>query len=163
MGMYYICLQYVYKRGCFAAKTGFLDHFWPVYAAVLSADGMEVSWLNYKTAIPGIQFKMDADHRQVRIAIVLSHKDTDLRARQYQRLTQMKTMLEQELQGEVWEWQEQLTDEWGKTMSAVSKTLENVNIHRKEDWPDMISFLKQRIMALDAFWSMARYGFEEFL
>ncbi|RXK86917.1 DUF4268 domain-containing protein [Filimonas effusa] len=144
-------------------KQAFWTTFGRYMQPVLSAEGTAVSWVNYKTGIPGIQFKMDADHKHTRIAITCSHKDASLRVLQYQRLTQMKAMLEEELQGEMWDWQENLTDEWGKTIDAVSKTLANVSIHRKEDWPAMISFLKQRIIALDAFWSMARYGFEEFL
>ncbi len=38
--------------------------------------------------------------------------------------------------------------------------LNGVSIFNKEDWPQLISFFKQRIIALDQFWSTARYGFE---
>ena len=37
----------------------------------------------------------------------------------------------------------------------------DVSIFNKEDWPQLISFFKQRMIALDQFWSMARYGFDE--
>ncbi len=37
----------------------------------------------------------------------------------------------------------------------------DVSIFNKEDWPQLISFFKQRIIALDQFWSMAQYGFDE--
>ncbi|RYZ23162.1 MAG: DUF4268 domain-containing protein, partial [Chitinophagaceae bacterium] len=33
-------------------------------------------------------------------------------------------------------------------------------IFRREDWPELISFFKPRIVALDAFWSEAKYFFE---
>jgi hypothetical protein len=32
---------------------------------------------------------------------------------------------------------------------------------KRDDWPAIISFLKPRIIALDAFWSQAKYGFED--
>lgn len=142
-------------------KQAFWTTFGKYIQPVLSAEGTAVSWLNYKTGIPGIQFKMEADHKQVSIAIVLSHKDDVLRLAHYEKLVQLKGMLEDELGGEVWQWQQHTTDEWGKTVSTVRKELAGVNIHRKEDWPAMISFLKERLMALDAFWSVAKYGFEE--
>ena len=144
-------------------KQAFWTTFGRYMQPVLSAEGTVVGWLNYKTGIPGVQFKMEADHKQVSIAIVLSHKDDVLRAAQYEKLTELKSMLEDELGGEGWQWQQHATDEWGKTVSAVRKELTGVNIHRKEDWPAMISFLKERLIALDAFWSMARYGFEELM
>jgi hypothetical protein len=37
----------------------------------------------------------------------------------------------------------------------------DVSIFNKEDWPQLISFFKQRMIALDQFWSMAQYGFDE--
>ena len=36
----------------------------------------------------------------------------------------------------------------------------NVNILNKSDWPNIISFFKQRIIALDLFWSLAKVTFE---
>jgi hypothetical protein len=141
--------------------------FWTVFGKymqpVLSAEGTTVSWLNYKTGIPGIQFKMDADSKQVSISILLWHKDVNLQSQQYNKLLQLKEMLVDAMEGESWKWQEAVIDEWGRTVSSVGKVLTGVNIHRKEDWPAMISFLKQRLIALDGFWSMAKYGFEEFM
>jgi hypothetical protein len=144
-------------------KQAFWTTFGRYMQPVLSAEGTTVSWLNYKTGIPGVQFKMEADHKRVSIAIVLSHKDEVLRAAQYEKLAALKGLLENELEGEVWQWQQHVTDEWGKAVSAVGKALTGINIHRKEDWPAMISFLKKRLLALDAFWSTARYGFEELM
>jgi hypothetical protein len=144
-------------------KQAFWTTFGRYMQPVLSTEGTAVGWLNYKTGIPGIQFKMEADHNQVSIAIVLSHKDDVLRAAHYEKLTELKVMFESELEGEDWLWHEHTIDKWGKNFSAVRKELTGVNIHRKEDWPAMISFLKKRLIALDAFWSMARYGFEELI
>ena len=144
-------------------KQAFWTTFGRYMQPVLSAEGTVVGWLNYKTGIPGVQFKMEADHKHVSIAIVLSHKDDVLRTAHYEKLVELKAILEGELGGEVWQWQQHASDEWGKTVSSVRKELTGVNIHRKEDWPAMISFLKNRLIALDAFWSMARYGFEELM
>ena len=141
-------------------KQAFWTTFGRYMQPVLSSESTAIGWLNYKTGIPGVQFKMEADHKHVSIAIVLSNKDDVFRTAHYEKLMQLKGILENELGDEVWQWQQNAIDEWGKTVSAVRKELTGVNIHRKEDWPAMISFLKKRLIALDAFWSTARYGFE---
>ncbi len=136
--------------------------FWTTFGQymqpVLSADGEKINWINYKTGISGISFKMDADARQASIAIVLSQPDTGRQQLYYDQFLRLKTMLHTTL-GEEWEWQPIIQDEYGKTISRIG-TYINSNIHNNTDWPTLISFFKPRIIALDEFWSMAKYGFE---
>ena len=137
--------------------------FWTTFGQymqpILSADGEKVNWVNYKTGIPGIAFKMDADNGSASIAIVLQAKDESVRNAHYEQLLQLRTVLENTT-GEAWLWQKDCIDEYGKHFCKVGITLDNINILRNEDWPQIISFFKPRIMALDEFWSMAKYGFE---
>lgn len=126
---------------------------------IVSADGERVNWVNYKTGIPGISFRMDADNKQASIAIVLAHKDDSIRAQHYSQLLQLQTLLHNEL-GEEWTWQENTTDEYGKSISRVGTSIRNISILKQEDWPALISFMKPRIIALDAFWSNVKYAFE---
>ncbi|WP_343692392.1 DUF4268 domain-containing protein [Chitinophaga sp.] len=138
------------------------EHFWTAFGKymkpVLSADGEPISWLNYKTGIPGIFFKMDADSQQASVSIVITQSDS----RFYNQFVDNKTFLETTL-GESWLWQPNRMDEYGKTMSTISTRIQHVNILQSEDWPTIISFFKPRIIALDEFWSMAKYGFEALL
>lgn len=138
------------------------ENFWTAFGKymkpVLSADGEPISWLNYKTGIPGVFFKMDADSRHASVAIVITNSDP----RFYQQFVDNKAFLESTLD-ESWEWQAEATDDYGKRMSTISTQLEGVNVLSSEDWPEIISFFKPRIIALDEFWSMAKYGFEGLL
>jgi hypothetical protein len=52
------------------------------------------------------------------------------------------------------------TDEYGKIVSRISKNIDGVSIFNKDDWPAMISFFKPHIIALDEFWSDAKYAFD---
>lgn len=141
-------------------KQAFWTAFGKYMQPVLSADGEPVSWVNYKTGVSGIQFKMDVDRSRAVISILLSQADLRLQQLHYQQFVQLKAMLHTALEGEEWSWQEAAPDDYGKIVSSISKTLPGVNIHRQEDWAAIISFLKPRIIALDAFWSTAKYGFE---
>ncbi|MBL7682767.1 MAG: DUF4268 domain-containing protein [Flavipsychrobacter sp.] len=139
------------------------ETFWTTFGRymqpVLPADGERVNWVNYKTGIQGIAFKMDADTQHAGISIVLSHPDATMRQQHYTQLQQLKTLLHNEL-NEVWTWQQDVQDAYGKTYSRIGTTASGINIMKQEDWPALISFFKPRIIALDAFWSHVKYAFE---
>ena len=61
---------------------------------------------------------------------------------------------------EEWEWQVRLPVAEGKEISKIYKHLPGVSIFNKDHWPDLISFFKSRIMALDQFWENAKYSFD---
>lgn len=139
--------------------------FWAAFGSYMkpiqSADGLPVTWLNYKTGVNGISFKMDADRDHAIILISLSHKDPETRQSHYQQFNQLQPMLWEVLKEDDWIWKENEMDWFGKTTSSISKMLENVNVLRQSDWPAIISFLKPRIIALDEFWSMTKPAFEQ--
>jgi hypothetical protein len=140
------------------------QEFWTSFGQymlpVLSADGEKVNWINYKTGLKDFAFRMDADNKTASIAIELTHNDNDLQQLYFEQLEKLKHLLEQCL-GETWDWKLRVINASGKTVSRIEKTLEGVSIYRKEDWPELISFFKPRIIALDDFWSNARYSLEE--
>lgn len=139
------------------------ETFWTTFGRymqpVLPADGERVNWVNYKTGIQGIAFKMDADNNEAGIAIVLSHSDAMMRKQHYTQLQQLKTLLHNEL-NEVWKWEADTQDAYGKTYSRIGTKASGINIMKQDDWPALISFFKPRIIALDAFWSNVKYAFE---
>ena len=53
------------------------------------------------------------------------------------------------------------SDENGKIVSQIYQELAGKSVFNKNDWSDLISFFKPRIMALDAFWENAKYAFDE--
>ncbi|WP_315816119.1 DUF4268 domain-containing protein [Paraflavitalea speifideaquila] len=57
-------------------KQAFWTAFGRYMQPVLSAEGMPVSWLNYKTGVGGIHFKMDVERDHAVIMILLSHSDS---------------------------------------------------------------------------------------
>jgi hypothetical protein len=138
--------------------------FWTAFGQymkpVLSADGEQVNWVNYKTGIADLYFRMYAGHHNATIAIVCAQSDPDLQQYYYQQLAAQSLLLHQTL-GEQWQWQPLTTDEFGKTISTVGTELRGVNIALQQDWPQLIDFFKQRIMALDEFWSVARYSLRQ--
>lgn len=140
-------------------KQSFWTTFGQYMAPLRSAEGLKINWVNYKTGVPNIQFKMDADNAAATISVVLTHSNEGVRQLYFEQFEQLKTLLENTLE-EKWIWQKSFTNEYGKPESRIYNELKGISIYRKDDWPALISFFKQRIVALDEFWSTARYAFE---
>lgn len=140
-------------------KQAFWTAFGRYMKPVLSADGEEISWINYKTGNKHIGFKMDVDSRRAVLTIVFDHPDAATRQTYYERWLQLKGIFYETLEEEDWVWKVNDTDEHGRNISMIFKELTGVNIFRNEDWAAIISFLKPRIIGLDGFWGMVKDGF----
>lgn len=142
-------------------KQAFWTAFGQYLKPQLSADGLRTNWVNYKTGIKYLYFKMEADKKSAFIAIEMSHPDADIQQLMFDQFVELKNVLNSQLEEE-WDWELHTTDEYGKTVSRIIKTLPHVSIFKQEDWPALISFFKPRIIALDEFWSVAQYSFDLF-
>jgi Domain of unknown function (DUF4268) len=137
--------------------------FWTSFGQYMrplpGANGDTVNWLNYKTGIRYLYFRMDADTEKASIAIELRHTEFSMQQHYFEQLQQLKNILEQET-GEEWQWELRQPDEDGNTVSKISTSIAKVNVFNNADWPVIISFLKPRLLALDKFWNIVKDGFE---
>ena len=140
-------------------KQEFWTRFGQYLSPKLSSEGEKVNWLNYKTGLKYVYFKMEADKQHAWIAIEITHKDPGVQELFFEQFEEFKTLFNNILKEE-WQWELHATDGYGKTISRIIKKIEGVNIFNTEDWPDLISFFKTRIVALDEFWNDVKDGFE---
>ena len=137
--------------------------FWTAFGQYMalnnSAEGAKINWINYKTGLKNVYFKLYAEGKIASVSIELTHADQAERRKYYEQFLQLKKILREFLQ-EDWNWQPEASNENGKIISRIFTELQPVNILSKDDWPAIISFFKPRLIALDAFWNLARYGFE---
>jgi len=140
-------------------KQAFWTAFGQYMGPVLNTDGLRTNWINYKTGVKHIFFRMQADNKTATIAIEIAHPDPELQQLFFEQFATYKAMLHGTL-NEKWEWQLHTTDDYGKTVSRIFTEITSVSIFQKEDWPRLISFFKPRIIALDEFWSDAKPAFE---
>jgi hypothetical protein len=102
---------------------------------------------------------MHADNKKANIGMELTHKDKEIQQLYFEQFLQLKNFFDDAV-NEQWNWQLHNYDEQGKLVSKIYKEKAEVNIFRKEDWPELISFFKPRIIALDEFWSQVKYSFQ---
>jgi hypothetical protein len=138
------------------------EEFWTVFgkymSPVFSAEGMKINWMNYHTGIKDVYFRMDAGRRSNSIAISIEHRDKDIRELYFEQFLELKTLLHSTLQEE-WIWQPDLEVD-GKMLSRIFFELPGISVFNREQWHELISFFKPRIIALDEFWTDAKYSFD---
>lgn len=139
------------------------QEFWTTFGQYISpyrsADGLKINWINYKTGLKHVYFRMNADKKHAYIAIEIAHPDLGIQELFFEQFAELKNILHDTL-NEEWNWELFTTDEYGRTISRIYKELRPVNIFNKNDWPKLISFFKPGILALDDFWSTAKYAFD---
>lgn len=139
------------------------EEFWTTFGKYMgpipSSEGVKINWINYKTTFKDLYFRMDADQHGAFIAITMEHKDLEVQALYFEQFLECKTMLHAAL-GEEWSWQLRSPDKAGRLISRISKEKKGASVFIRDQWPELISFFKPRIIALDQFWENARYSFE---
>lgn len=147
------------KQEASAVRQKFWTQFGQYMSPVPSASGEKVNWVNYKTGIKGISFRSDADNNQAYTAVEISVPDKMLQHRYFDIFRTFKKQFEA-VAGKDWEMRAESTGTGGNEMSSIRVELNNINIFRESDRPAIVSFLKQNIIALDAFWSEYKPAFE---
>ena len=139
--------------------------FWTTYGRYMSpipsSEGMQQNWINYHTGIKHLFFKTQAENKKAYTGIRLTHPDAGMRSLLYEQFMQLIPLLHHALQ-EDWIWEEQAAEIFGKAYTHIYIERENLSIFKKEDWPELISFFKPRIIALDTFWNEVKDSFEIF-
>lgn len=147
------------KAEASVVKQKFWTSFGKYMSPVPSASGEKVNWINYKTGIKGIFFKMDASKEAASICVEIFLPDKTLEHLYYQTFRSFVKQFE-ELVGTEWEMEENFISKDYKSVSIIYIELKSVNIFNESDWPSIISFLKTNMIGLDAFWDLYKPAFE---
>lgn len=128
---------------------------------IANAEGLPINWINYKTGVKHIFFRMDAEQKFASIAIEIAHPDAGVRELIYQQFEEFKSLLENTL-NEKWDWLPNATNNNGNQVAKIACILPNISVFNQQQWPNIIAFLKPRIIALDEFWVDVKPIFEDF-
>lgn len=140
-------------------RQNFWTRFGKYMSPIPSASGEKVNWVNYKTGIPQLYFRMNASKEEAYIGIEIQQRNPVQSATVLHQFALLRPILEAELE-ETWIWEQSFLNETGQTISRIYTTLNGVNIFNETDWPAIISFLKPRMLALDKFWAEHKMIFE---
>lgn len=137
-------------------RSEFWTSFGRYMSPVPSAGGGSVNWMNYKTGVKHIRFTMDFSKQNAEVSVEISLTDTDKRKLIF---STFSSLWQQSFPGAEWiSFENTVID--NKLMSVLKSTTDSVNIFLQETWPSAISFLKERMILLDAFWTENKEMFE---
>ena len=142
-----------------AIRQQFWTRFGMYMSPVPSATQEKVNWVNYKTGIKGISFKMDVNKQTAFVAVEIFLKEIMLQHQYFEIFNNFATQFEGFV-GKGWQFTHNDFIEHKGHVSSITVELKNVNVFRQEDWPQMIAFLKLHIIGLDAFWASYKTAFE---
>ena len=124
---------------------------------VIGAAGEPQKWLNYPTGIPDLYFRAFAGEKSAVVGIEITNSQGEQGAHLVAHLNTVQGFLKA-FTGEDWHWLE--AEDRPAQSLFYGTELKSVSVFRQEDWPTLISFFKPRLIALDAFWQEAGWGFE---
>ncbi len=143
------------KEDAYRIKKDFWISYGTYMKLQMNAEGTRINWINYKTDIT------DVERKFAEVSIEISHPDPSVQLMIYEQFEEYENVLENYL-GEKWIWTKEDYDEDGKMISTIKIRLENISIFRETDWPQIIPFLKDRMINLDEFWCDHKDSFEIF-
>lgn len=138
--------------------------FWISFGKYISLHnnsiGQRINWVNYHTGHKYLYFRMEADKNRASISISITHPDDLSRQLYYDKFNSFRSIIHGVF-NEEWIWQSEAADEHGKIISAIHTEIKGVNVYDKNTWPNIISFLKPRMIALDEVWNDIKDAFED--
>lgn len=128
-------------------------------APIPSASGEKLNWINYKTGLRPIAFKMDAGNEGARVFIDIDHPNDQMRLLLFRQFQEAAEPALTELFSTPLVWEENLLVH-SRHISRIRTMATGINLYNRQDWPALISFLKHGILALDRFWIRHKEFFE---
>jgi hypothetical protein len=139
------------------------EEFWTTFGKYMSpipsAEGFRINWVNYHSRLKDVYFRMDIGRKAAIISISVEHRDPAIQELYFEQFLELKSLLHATLEEE-WQWQLHVPVEEGKVISRIYTELPGVSVFNRDHWPELISFFKPRIIALDRFWEDGKYSFE---
>lgn len=149
------------KQQASALRQAFYTAFGAYMAPILSADEEPQNWINYKTGVKHILIRMDTPNRGASVGFVLTDPDPVERLQVFEQLQQLQGILNETTGFADWIWEPTTYNQTGQEISRVYVALERASVLNKADWPELISFFKARLIALDQFWRLVKFQFED--
>jgi hypothetical protein len=112
-------------------------------------------WVNYKTGVKDVYFRLKMDKSTAEISIDVQHKDAGIRELYFEQFVELKKIFEQQVGN--WEWNEleiqRSTEGVYTEFSTIRTKLYDVNLYQKETWQQTFYFFEDNMVKLDEFWA----------
>lgn len=127
--------------------------FWDLYkrrsAVHPDLQHKKKKWILHRTKIKGVALRFDVGRKDAKVILELHNRSERLRLKAYEVLERYKIILEEGFEeGLTWEFYYE-RPESGQEVCRIYTTLENVDLHRQNQWPDIYNFFIENMLKLE--------------
>lgn len=137
-----------------ALRQKFWTRFGQYMSPVTSAEGEKINWINYRTGVKNIKWKMETLNREASISVIISGNEV-LKDRFLQIFDQVKYIRENNMILE-----KDFMEHNSNNLYRLAKKLPGISVLDESKWPDLIIFFKENSIAFDKFWTEHKFVFE---
>ena len=103
----------------------------------------------HRTKIKGVALRFDIGRKDAKVMLELHNRSEKLRLKAFEVLERFKVVLEEGFEnGLTWEFYHQRPDS-GQEVCQIYTRLENVDLHRQNQWPDIYNFFVENMIKLE--------------
>ncbi|MBL4669280.1 MAG: DUF4268 domain-containing protein [Flavobacteriales bacterium] len=135
-------------------KKKYTADFWNsfgLYMKKYNKDYGRIKWVNYRSNVKDLFFRLNITSEKATFSIELQHKDDGIRALFFEQFKELKIVLEGNIKGDLI-WEENGFNYFNEPISLISSELDNVSIYNRNDWQQIFYFFEQRMVGLHTFW-----------
>jgi len=135
-------------------KKNITTDFWNCFGVYMKKYNKQygrVRWVNYRTNIKDLYFRLNLTPKSATFSIELQHNDDGIRELFYEQFLELKTVLNDSVGGELI-WEEVKFNQFNHPVSCIYEELPNVSIYNREDWQAVFQFFEKKMVGLHDFW-----------
>lgn len=135
-------------------KKRLVKEFWELFAVRCNIhpqlQNKRKKWILHRTRIKGVALKFFIDREKASVMIELSNRNENKRLQAFEILERYKKIIENGFETKLtWEYFVERPDS-GQEVCRISKNLYGVDIHRKNQWPDIFNFFIENMLLLES-------------
>ena len=116
-------------------------------------------WLNYRTGVKHLFFRVEASARGAIASIDIQHPDEGMRELFFEQFQEFQKALESHTGPLIWDNDYSLDN--GRLICRIYQKKEEVSLYKEDDWHQIFPFFEKYLLGFDAFWADFREGFIE--
>ncbi|WP_416441455.1 DUF4268 domain-containing protein [Leeuwenhoekiella sp. A16] len=108
-------------------------------------------WILYDTKVKEMNLKFSFNNHEALVSIDIETLDETIREYYFERFTSLKKLMQTEISEDLI-FEENYVRTSGKVISRIYLKLAQVNIHNKNQWPEVFEFFHTNMEKIEIFW-----------
>tara|TARA_Y100000589_G_scaffold255334_1_gene244337 strand:- start:8239 stop:8700 length:462 start_codon:yes stop_codon:yes gene_type:complete len=121
--------------------------------------GEKIRWVNYRTGINSIKFKIESSGKYSRVCIDITNKDEGVREVFFEQFEEFKKLLS--IKMNKLNWVKNYRIDSGIYITRIYTEINGPSINQESEWGDIYRFFEKNLIALHEFWELSKDVFKD--